>query len=207
MLYYMAMELQEFKDTIAYNLVWFRKKKSLTQLQLAEKLNYSDKAISKWERGESLPDAYTLQQLAEFYEVTLDDFLVKHRRAPLFDTGKKKIIITIMSCLLVWIVATGIYMITGLAFKDLKDVWLVFLWAIPATAIVLVVFSAVWGKTWMLVLSASLILWGIGIGLYVTLNRFVPENLWWLIFIAAIPVQLLFILWFILKLIKRPKEL
>ena len=50
----------ELKKIVTENLIYYRKINKLTQLQLAEKLNYSDKAISKWERGESLPDLYIL---------------------------------------------------------------------------------------------------------------------------------------------------
>lgn len=202
----MSMEINEFKETVAYNLIWFRKKNGLTQLQLAEKLNYSDKAISKWERAESMPDAFTLQQLAEFYDISLDDFLVKQRRAPIFNTEKKKLIISIMSTTLVWVIATGIYMIVGLVLNSIDDAWLSFVWAFPVSGIVLTVFSVLWGKYWMTFASASLILWGIATSLYVTFMYFMPvNNLWWLFFIAAIPVQLLFSLWLVLKFIRKTK--
>jgi transcriptional regulator with XRE-family HTH domain len=202
------MELEEFKQNIAYNLIWFRKKNGLTQLQLAEKLNYSDKAISKWERAESLPDAFTLQQIAEFYGITLDDFLVKERKAPIFNTGKKKFIISIMSATLVWVVAAAIYMIVGLVFTSIKEAWFSFVWAVPVTGIVLLVFSCLWGKHWMQFASATLILWGITLGLYATFETFMSQNnLWWLFFIAAIPVQLLFVLWLFLKRTKKNKNL
>ena len=44
------------KTIIAKNIVLLRTGERLTQAELAERLNYSDKAVSKWERGESLPD-------------------------------------------------------------------------------------------------------------------------------------------------------
>ncbi len=69
------MKNEDFKRVVAKNLVYFRKKKGLTQQELAKELNYSDKAISKWERGESLPDAYVLYTIAKFYHIGLDDFL------------------------------------------------------------------------------------------------------------------------------------
>ena len=64
----MAMEKYEnLTAIIAENLVYYRKKAQMTQLQLAEKLNYSDKSISKWERGEGVPDIFILAQLAKLY--------------------------------------------------------------------------------------------------------------------------------------------
>jgi transcriptional regulator with XRE-family HTH domain len=200
------MTESEFKEIVAYNIIFFRRKKGLTQLQLAEKLNYSDKAISKWERAESLPDAYTLQVLADFFEISLNDFLVKHRRGPLLKTGKAKLLISLLSATLVWVIATSIYVVCAISFSTLSNnIWLVFLWAIPACAIVLTVFSYLWGKPWIQLIAVSFILWGITIALYITLITFASGNLWWLILIGAIPVQLLFILWYIFRHIKKPK--
>ena len=70
--------MEELKNVIADNLINLRKSNKLTQLELAEKLNYSDKAISKWERGESLPDIIILKQLAEMYGVSVDYILTEH---------------------------------------------------------------------------------------------------------------------------------
>ena len=65
----------EFRKTVAKNLAAYRKMSGLTQLELAEKLNYSDKSVSKWERGDGLPDVYVLKTLADFYGVTTDYIL------------------------------------------------------------------------------------------------------------------------------------
>ena len=68
------MEKEEkIKKTIASNLVYYRKLSNLKQIYVAEKINYSDKAISKWERGEGLPDIIVLYALAEIYGVTIND--------------------------------------------------------------------------------------------------------------------------------------
>ena len=63
------MEEFEFKKIVAENLVRERRESGLTQLDIAKKLNYSDKAVSKWERGEAVPEAYVLKQLATIYNV------------------------------------------------------------------------------------------------------------------------------------------
>ena len=64
----------DFKKIVVENLIYYRKLNKLTQLQLAEKLNYSDKAISKWERCECYPDIIFLPGLARLLECTTDDF-------------------------------------------------------------------------------------------------------------------------------------
>ena len=71
--------MDNVNSVIAKNLVTLRKKSNLTQLQLAEKLNYSDKAISKWEKGEALPNINVLMALADFYEVKIQDIVYEHK--------------------------------------------------------------------------------------------------------------------------------
>ena len=71
---------EEFNKTVADNLILYRKNSGLTQLALAEKLNYSDKAVSKWERGENLPDVYVLKQIADLYGVTVNDLITPRKK-------------------------------------------------------------------------------------------------------------------------------
>ena len=85
--------MDELKETIAKNLVELRTQARLTQLQLAEKLNYSDKAVSKWERGEAIPDIRVLIKLAEIYNITVDDILTDSaakKVKPKMHIGKKR---------------------------------------------------------------------------------------------------------------------
>ena len=68
----------ELKDIIAQNIIELRKQNKLTQAELAEKLNYTDKAISKWERGESIPEISTLKRIAEIFNCTVDVLLTEN---------------------------------------------------------------------------------------------------------------------------------
>ena len=52
-----------------------RKKKNLTQVQLAEKLNITDRAVSKWETGKSMPDSSVMLGLCEILEISVNDLL------------------------------------------------------------------------------------------------------------------------------------
>lgn len=69
------MQLSELKLVTAGNLIQLRTSRGMTQAELGALLNYSDKTISKWERGEAIPDAYVLTQLAEIFGVTVDALL------------------------------------------------------------------------------------------------------------------------------------
>jgi len=68
--------MEDIKSIVAKNISELRQANKMTQMELAEKLNYSDKAISKWERAESSPDISVLVEIADLFGVTLD-YLVK----------------------------------------------------------------------------------------------------------------------------------
>lgn len=202
------MKLEEFKTTIANNLVWFRRKKGLTQLQLAEILNYSDKAISKWERGESLPDTFVLYTIAKYYGVGLDDFLVKNRKTPKVFTDKSKWLISMMSAGLVWVIATIAFVLFSWLLKSWTFPWVIFIYAIPLSSIVLIVFASIWGRHWMQLVTTSMTLWGTALSLYFSFLLSIGNDgfQWWLFFIIAIPIQVVFLLWYYFRHIRKPKK-
>ncbi len=182
--------MEELKNIIADNLINLRKANKLTQLELAEKLNYSDKAISKWERGESLPDIVILKQLADMYNVGIDYIVSAHSDE---DRAKykmpkpelnNKLIITLLACLSVWILAAILY----INFKILFDhhYWMLWIWALPATSIVLIVFSGIWGKKPLIITSVSLLIWT---GILATYLQLLKYNIWSL-FLLGVPAQL-----------------
>lgn len=195
------MNENEFKAIVANNIAYYRKKMGLTQLQLAEKMNYSDKAISKWERAESLPEAYVLHQLADFFGVTLNDFLTVGRkpRTPL--TIKSRILISILSAGIVWLVATVIFVLTNLIAPTLPfDTWLLFIYAIPASSIVLLVFSLIWGNNRLSFAFVTSLSVGLTLSIYLSLFSLYPHI--WYIFITLVPIEILAMFWFIFRKIR-----
>lgn len=80
---------KDIKLIIANNIIKYRKEKGLTQLELAEMLNYSDKTLSKWERAEAIPDIITLKQLSEIFEVSVE-VLISDEYVPMFEVHKQK---------------------------------------------------------------------------------------------------------------------
>ena len=182
--------MEELKDIIADNLIDLRKANKLTQLELAEKLNYSDKAISKWERGESLPDIAILKQLADMYGVGVDYIVTKHTdevkskyRMPRPELNNK-LIITLLAWLSVWSLTAILYV----NFKFIFDIhyWKIWIWALPVSSLVLIIFSAIWGKKVHVIISVSLFIWTLILGAYIQLLQY---NLWSL-FLMGIPAQL-----------------
>lgn len=191
--------MEELRAVVARNLTACRKAAGLTQMQLAEKLNYSDKAVSKWERGESLPDVAVLCELAKLYGVTLDYLVVEHADKKLALYGREKrrtrILVTAMSCLLVWFVATLVFAMLHIFQAKGEGQWLLFIWAIPVTFILCVVFSGIWGNRYHRTLSVSALIWSIALALFLTLP--LPNS--WLFFVVAAPLQILTVFWFLLR--------
>ena len=203
------MDGEKLKLQIGKNIASYRKRSGLTQAGLAEKLNYSDKAVSKWERGESVPDVLTLAQLAEQFDVTVNDLLVDPKALP-GDPGKlekamtqvsekalkrkaDKNIILALSSVLVWFVALFIFVVVS-SF-DIPYSWLAFFYAIPANAIVLLSLRSAWHDfRWNRALI-SMIMWGSLVSLHASLWVFLKVNVWKL-YLLGIPGQAAILLWF-----------
>lgn len=202
--------MEDIKEAIAQNIVNYRKRAKLTQVELAEKLNYSDKAISKWERGEAIPDIVVLKEIADLFGITVDDLLKKPKQSSLkkrFQIPQilknKRVLITAFSFILVWLVAITIFVFFTIFAKNVYPIWLVFIYALPVSFIVLVVFCAIWWNYIFTFIAVSGLIWTVCLAIYLT---FTSPKLW-LIFLIAIPLQVLAVLWFLVwkKMFKKPK--
>lgn len=197
---------ENLKKNVANNLTFLRKSAGLTQAELGEKLTYSDKSVSKWERGDGLPDLVVLMKLADLYGVTLNDIIGD---AVPKTPGKKphtatRIIIPLLSVGLVFFVASIIYFALRIAGFEAAKVWLVFLYAVPVSFIPLVVFAALWWKLRHRFVCASGLTWSIVLCVRLTFNTQLLDS----IFIVAAIFQVLIILWFVLRYrsAKRKKQ-
>lgn len=182
----------ELKAVIAKNIAKIRRAGGLTQLQLAEKLNYSDKAVSKWESGASLPDIVVLKQIADLFGVTVDSLLSENygKEVPVLPRGRVHFIISLLSVLLVWLIATVVFVTLAIA-NVAGLIWLAFLWAVPVSLIVALVMNSIWGNRRMNYMIISLLMWTLLACIYVT---FIKYNVW-LIFVVGIPGQAIITLW------------
>ena len=203
------MEIDKLKLQIGANIAMHRKQAGLTQAGLAEKLNYSDKAVSKWERGESMPDVLTLMQLAEQFEISVGDLLEDPDQLP-GNPGKlekamtqvsekalkrkaNKNVILGLSSTLVWFIALLVFVV--ISSFDLPYSWLAFLYAVPVNAIVLLSLRSAWRDfRWNRVLI-SMISWGFLVSIYATLLVFLRFNIWRM-FLLGIPGEIAITLWF-----------
>ena len=202
------MDGEKLKMQLGNNIAAFRKQNGLTQAELAEKISYSDKAVSKWERGESIPDVITLVMLAETLNVGLGDLIgdkqITYQVEKKPAKTKRKVnrtIIQLMVSLLVWFVALFVYVV--LSSIGLPKTWIGFFYAVPVNAIVLLSLRSAWRMyRWNFVLI-SLIVWGFLVGFYVTMLIFAGFNIWKLFLLGAVG-QVAVWLWF--RMFRAPKE-
>lgn len=188
--------MKEIKQNIADNLSKLRTSAGITQAQLAESLNYTDKAVSKWERAESVPDITVLKRIADRFGVTVDWLITDHgNNAPAPDKAVQHarrhnhLLITLLAVVCVWFIATAVFVVLG--GLGISHKWLAYIWAVPVSMIVLLVFNAIWGKYRRNFVFISLLVWTILAAIYITVARWD----FWLIFLVGIPLQLATIFW------------
>lgn len=196
------MDGDVLKNQIGSNIALFRRRAGLTQAGLAERLNYSDKAISKWERGESIPDVMTLVQLSELFGVSVND-LVADPKAPATrepeeaaekPKANKGVILALCSTL-VWFVALLLFVIFS-SFPSLyRFSWLGFFFAVPVNAIVALSLLSAWGNYRFNQLLISILVWGFLIAFHF-LGWVVFRYNFWKLFLLGIPGQIAIFLWF-----------
>lgn len=203
------MEDEKLKARIGANIASYRKMAGLTQAGLAEKLNYSDKAVSKWERGESIPDVLTLMHLAENLGITVNDLLADPNELPegatrfqqaveqvaertLKRKANKRIILA-LSSLLCWFVALFFFVV--LSSLCVPNSWLAFLVAFPANCIVALSLLSAWHDFRWNKLLISGIVWGSLACIHVSLLRLMHFNFWKIYLLGALG-QLAIWLWF-----------
>ena len=190
--------MEELRTIIGENLANLRKEKGLTQLELADYFNYSDKAISKWEKGDTLPDVETLYKLCDFYGVTLDYLTHEGNRKEKSQYIKKDekrnfrndVISTAMMLTIVWMVLTIVYVYVLL--KNNISLWIVFVWGVPASALVFAFANKIYFKKRLnYYIAYSLFNWSLITAVYI---QVLYINAWPL-FIVGIPAQIILLLW------------
>ena len=182
----------DLREVTAKNIAALRGTKKMTQLELGEALSYSDKAISKWERGEAVPDAYVLLEMSRLFGVSVDWILTPHAEdepapRPNADRQRLRLIVTLISFFGVFFAATVAFVTMALVWQAF---WQIFIYVLPVALCVLLVFNSVWGRPGrnfpiigLLVASAVLVA-------YIAC---LPNN-YWLLFVILAPAELMVLL-------------
>lgn len=199
--------MEDIKNIVARNIAELRILNNMTQLELAEKLNYSDKTVSKWERAESTPDIAVLVEIAELFGVTLDymvrteniDERVKENKRK--ETKYNHRAITYISESCAWIVALFAFIITSLIIQKMTFQWLYFVYALPVVLIIRLVFNTIWfnprNNYWII----SVLMWSVLAAIHVTFLYFKIDVA--LIYLLGMAGQAVIVLW---SFIKRPRK-
>ncbi len=194
---------EQFNLIVASNIAKYRKFNNLTQLALAEKLNYSDKAVAKWESGESLPDAFVLYQIAEIFGITLNDLLSEKKRIKMPSSKIKSIIVPTLANCILWLVALIAFII--LQEFSVSKAWLPFIVAIPISCILFLIFACVYKNLLVQFLSISGIIWTTILNLHIFLMGILQVASY--LYFIGIPIQVAFTLKYASVIIPRIKRL
>ena len=193
------------QELLAKNLAYYRKASGLTQLELAEKFNYSDKSVSKWERGEGFPDVFVLKSLADFYGITIDDFYLEEKKKISSQNHSltKQVYIKLLSVGIGWLVVLMTFIgLTFLPPEAKYQNWLTFVYGSLITGIILLVWDYIYHHRLLRVIDTSIIIWTGIASVYLTLLVILNLNQP-LLFVIGVPLEILEILWFLFRRNKK----
>lgn len=201
----MENDITNQQELLAKNLAYYRKASGLTQLELADKFNYSDKSVSKWERGEGFPDIFVLKSLADFYGITVDDFYQSEHKAVKVSQNKKRkqTYLKLLSIGINWLVTViTFFLLNTLLSRFAPDApfesWLTFIYGTLTTGIILLVWEFIYHNRFLRMIATSIIIWTAALSLFLTflvvMNLPLP-----LLFIVAIPLEVLEIIWYLFR--------
>lgn len=186
------MQLNELRLVTASNIIKLRTGVGMTQAELGAKLNYSDKTISKWERGEAIPDAFVLSQMAELFGVSVDYILSSHDKwepieKPAEEPEKgeaSRWIIIAIAFIGVWTLALTAFVILWISGRI---VWRIFLVALPVSILTYLVLTCVFRRTKHLQYIIALFV----LSIFVMMYALFPESNPWQVFLIAIPAEII----------------
>lgn len=198
--------MEDIKMIVAKNIAELRLLNNMTQLELAEKLNYSDKTVSKWERGESSPDIAVLVEIADLFGVTLDYMVRAENVNEQAKENKQKQVgynhkaITYVSECCAWFIALFAFIITSLIVQRMTFQWMYFVYALPVVLIIRLVFNSIWFNPRHNYLIVSALMWSVLTAIHTTFLYFKINVA--LIYLLGVAGQIIIVL---SSLIKKPR--
>ena len=181
---------KDLREIVAQNIFYLRTINHMTQYELGEQINYSDKAVSKWERADGIPDVYVIKKMAELFGVTVDYMLTEHseqdkkiEKKPINTKGRA----LVMNIIMVAIMSIALLVFVIIALSCDAYIWQIFIYALPAIAIVGISCTGAWRKAFGLFLFISMFLWTMLLSIYFALGEYGT----WMIFLIGIPIQVI----------------
>ena len=196
----MQMDEATLRKTIGKNIALYRKSHRDTQAALGQKLSYTDKAVSKWERGESTPDIYVLTQIAELYGITVGN-LIGESKPQIQASPYMRLFVFLFSAALTFVIATVLIVMFEI-FNVPFNTWLFLLYAATITAVLAVIFSSIWWNLWIQLAGWSSLIWLGGLTALLTVPGIVAAKS--LLICGALQIAVLF--WILYRRSRIPPE-
>lgn len=190
--------MEDLKIIFARNLIMLRKQMKLTQIELAEKINYSDKAVSKWERGESIPDVSVLLALAQLFGVSIDFLVTEHKNeeAAKEQTSyassikkKNRMLVAAITFVAILIVETIVFIaLQGATPSFWRNAMFCYAMPLPAVSVVAVVLSGLWATKGVNFAAVSVLIWTILLDAFLIIM--LCGKIFPLVFVLGIPAEI-----------------
>lgn len=195
---------ESIERNVATNIAMLRKSKGWKQSEFAFKINFSDKSVSKWERGESMPDITTLKEIADVFGVSVDYLLAEHKTKDFVKRHKEKfsvrdLLVTCIFAIAVFFIATIIFISAYITKKpDAGNYWVSFVYALTLCAVIAIIYMRAEHYWLGGMISVSCLVWFTLTSIYLTtLVAGYPQ--FWMIFIVGLPIQAAICLTYFMK--------
>ena len=196
----MQLDEQTLRKTIGKNIALYRKAHKDTQAVLGQKLNYSDKAVSKWERGESVPDIYVLSRIADLYDVSVG-VLIGETKPEIQDSPYLHVFIFSFAVALTFFIATVLIVMFEI-FNVPFNTWLFFLYAATLSALEAVIFTSLWWGLWRQLAAWSSLIWLGGLTVLLTIpGAAAVKGL-----MICVALEAMVVFWILYRRSRIPKE-
>lgn len=178
--------MKNIKSVVTENLISLRKKNKFTQIELAKLINFSDKAISRWENGDVVPDIETLEKLSKIYQVPITYFFEEHTDVAIRRKNRPSyndLLLQLITICVIWVVLTIVFVSVRIIYD--YTFWQVFVWGVPITSMLLLKFTKSWCGNLLRAIFRTVLTWSLLASIYLQLLEY---NLW-LIFLVGVPIQ------------------
>lgn len=177
--------MENIREIISNNITNLRKQNNMTQLDLAKRVNFSDKAVSRWEKGEVLPDVETLYSLAEIFNVPISCIIENKEnfKPKIKKPTAKEVLSQVLTICEIWIIITVVF-----AYHNItrgKIWWELFAWGVPATAFFLLFLNRKRDDNISKFVYGTILVWSFLICVFLHFLNAMP----WYIFVIGIPLQ------------------
>lgn len=191
--------MKNIREIISHNIVSLRKQQGMTQLDLAQKVNYSDKAVSRWEKGEVMPDVETLQSISEAFNVPLAYLFEEHQKVSdsIVESERNELLVKILMVLAVWTVATIVFVYGKINYNTIY--WMIYVWAVPASCTMLLYLNRKQKNKMVSLVCSTILCWSLLTCIYLQFMNYQS----WIIFLIGIPIQAAIIVSYIARKLRK----